>query len=93
MIALLEEGLRAGALGLSSGLFTPPGSFAQPDELHALCAAQAVGMEVPKKTMDKAIFYIRECQDLQGNGGFRYQRQRGPSGFARSAESAAGIGM
>jgi N-acyl-D-amino-acid deacylase len=38
MIALLEEGLRAGALGLSSGLFTPPGSFAQPDELRALCA-------------------------------------------------------
>ena len=37
MIALLDEGLRAGALGMSSGLFTPPGSFAQPDELHALC--------------------------------------------------------
>jgi len=37
MIALLEEGLRAGALGMSSGLFTPPGSFAQPPELHALC--------------------------------------------------------
>src|SRR5437588_4379226 len=38
MAALLEEGLRAGALGMSSGLFTPPGSFAQPAELHALCA-------------------------------------------------------
>ena len=38
MIALLEDGLRAGALGLSSGLFTPPGSFAQPDEMRALCA-------------------------------------------------------
>ena len=35
MVALLEEGLDAGALGLSSGLFTPPGSFAQPDELMA----------------------------------------------------------
>src|SRR4051812_42738475 len=30
MIALLEDGLRAGALGMSSGLFTPPGSFAAP---------------------------------------------------------------
>src|ERR1700732_1010438 len=29
MIQLLEEGLFAGALGLSSGLFTPPGSFAE----------------------------------------------------------------
>jgi N-acyl-D-amino-acid deacylase len=38
MTALLEEGLHAGALGMSSGLFTPPGSFAQPVELHALCA-------------------------------------------------------
>src|SRR3954454_10156154 len=37
MIALLEEGLSAGALGMSAGLFTPPGSFAQPDELHAFC--------------------------------------------------------
>jgi len=38
MIALLEDGLRAGALGMSSGLFTPPGSFARPDEMMALCA-------------------------------------------------------
>lgn len=35
MIALLEDGLAAGALGLSSGLFTPPGSYAQPAEMHA----------------------------------------------------------
>jgi N-acyl-D-aspartate/D-glutamate deacylase len=39
MIALLEVGLRAGAIGMSSGLFTPPGSFAKPDEITALCAA------------------------------------------------------
>ena len=38
MTALLEDELRAGALGMSSGLFTPPGSFAEPAELHALCA-------------------------------------------------------
>jgi N-acyl-D-amino-acid deacylase len=37
MIALLEEALAAGALGLSSGLFTAPGSYAQPDEMIALC--------------------------------------------------------
>jgi len=41
MIALLEEGLRAGALGLSTGLFTPPGSFAQPAEIMALCEVVA----------------------------------------------------
>src|SRR5215468_1962048 len=38
MIALLEDGLAAGALGMSSGLFTPPGSFAKPDEIKTLCA-------------------------------------------------------
>jgi N-acyl-D-amino-acid deacylase len=38
MVVLLEDGLRAGALGMSSGLFTPPGSFARPDEMLALCA-------------------------------------------------------
>jgi N-acyl-D-amino-acid deacylase len=41
MCELLEEGLRAGALGLSTGLFTPPGSFAEPAEIMALCAVVA----------------------------------------------------
>lgn len=36
MIALLDEGLAAGALGMSSGLFTSPGSYAQPEEILAL---------------------------------------------------------
>jgi len=38
MTALLEEGLAAGALGLSSGLFTPPSSYADGAEMVALCA-------------------------------------------------------
>ncbi|MFL6797156.1 MAG: amidohydrolase family protein [Xanthobacteraceae bacterium] len=37
MTALLEEALAAGALGLSSGLFTAPGSYASRDEMVALC--------------------------------------------------------
>jgi N-acyl-D-amino-acid deacylase len=37
MIALLEEALAAGALGLSSGLFTAPGCYAEADEMVALC--------------------------------------------------------
>src|SRR5215467_10489672 len=37
MGALLEDGLRAGALGFSSGLFTAPGSYAAADEMVALC--------------------------------------------------------
>jgi N-acyl-D-amino-acid deacylase len=41
MIALLDDGLAAGALGMSSGLFTPPGSFAKPDEMRAFAAVLA----------------------------------------------------
>jgi N-acyl-D-amino-acid deacylase len=36
MIELLQDALAAGALGLSSGLFTPPGSYAQASEMIAL---------------------------------------------------------
>jgi N-acyl-D-amino-acid deacylase len=38
MERLLAEGLAAGALGMSSGLFTAPGSFAAPEELLGLLA-------------------------------------------------------
>lgn len=36
MCDLLEEALAAGALGLSTGLFAPPGIYAARDEVHAL---------------------------------------------------------
>lgn len=36
MQEMLAEGLEAGALGLSSGLFTAPGCYSVPEELHAL---------------------------------------------------------
>ena len=36
MAQLLEEALDAGAFGLSTGLFTPPGAFAPPHEIVAL---------------------------------------------------------
>src|SRR5262245_20033301 len=36
MVRLLEEALEAGAIGLSSGLFTAPGVFAAHDEMRAL---------------------------------------------------------
>src|SRR4051794_5609679 len=36
MQEMLAEALDAGALGLSSGLFTPPGLYAEPNEIRAL---------------------------------------------------------
>jgi N-acyl-D-amino-acid deacylase len=32
----MQETLKAGALGMSTGLFTPPGLYAEPDEIRAL---------------------------------------------------------
>jgi N-acyl-D-amino-acid deacylase len=63
MAALLDEGLAAGALGFSSGLFTPPGSFATPDELMRLC-------EVVKRHRAGYFTHIRDESDgvLDGVG-------------------------
>src|SRR5262249_45043981 len=36
MVGLLQSALEAGALGMSSGLFPPPGSYTQPSEIHEL---------------------------------------------------------
>jgi N-acyl-D-amino-acid deacylase len=41
MSALLEEALAAGAMGLSTGLFTPPGSYAETGEILALAQVLA----------------------------------------------------
>ena len=38
MIALLHEGFAAGAVGLSTGLISPPCSYADEEELAALCS-------------------------------------------------------
>jgi N-acyl-D-amino-acid deacylase len=56
MADLLDEGLAAGALGFSSGLFTPPGSFAAPDELMRLC-------EIVKRYNAGYFTHIRDESD------------------------------
>ena len=56
MADLLDEGLKAGALGFSSGLFTPPGSFAAPDELMRLC-------EIVKRHKAGYFTHIRDESD------------------------------
>ena len=56
MADLLDEGLTAGALGFSSGLFTPPGSFAAPDELMRLC-------EIVKRHKAGYFTHVRDESD------------------------------
>jgi len=47
MLALLQEGLQAGALGLSSGLFTTPGAYAQAEEMLQLSDKRSSNTRAP----------------------------------------------
>jgi hypothetical protein len=60
-------------------------------QLHALCAARDAGIEVPREALDRGRHYILSCQDLRGDGGFRYMRQGGPTGFARTAAAVSAL--
>jgi hypothetical protein len=54
-------------------------------QIMALRAARNAGIAVPKSTADRCIQYVKNCQDLHGSGGFRYQQHAGSPGFARTA--------
>jgi len=58
-------------------------------EIMALRAAQDAGLKVDKSVRDKAIEYVLSCQNA--DGGFSYQSNNGPSGFARSAAGCASL--
>ena len=51
--------------------------------LVAIRAAKNGGLEVPQRTIDDGVLYVKRCQD-ERTGGFCYQPQRDP-GFARTA--------
>jgi hypothetical protein len=53
-------------------------------QIMALRAAHNAGITVPKSTADRCIQYVKNCQD-KASGGFRYQPNGGPPGFARTA--------
>jgi len=52
-------------------------------QVVALRAAKNGGIDVPQSTIDRAVAYVRACQDA-ATGGFAYQPGRDP-GFARTA--------
>lgn len=58
-------------------------------EIMALRSARNAGLEVPRGTIDKAVEYVRACQNP--DGGFRYQMQTGPSAWPRSAAGVASL--
>ena len=56
-------------------------------QVMGLRAARNAGVKVPKETIDKAVDYVRRCQNA--DGGFRYMLNSGNSAFPRSAAGVA----
>ena len=77
MESLLAEGLEAGALGMSTGLFTAPGNYAQTEELLALAGVlKRYGATYASHVRDEAnhVFdAVREAISIGETAGVRVQ--------------------
>ncbi|MCC6678202.1 MAG: terpene cyclase/mutase family protein [Phycisphaerales bacterium] len=58
-------------------------------QIMGLRAARNAGLEVARETIDKAVEYVRKCQNP--DGGFKYQLDTGPSAWPRSAAGVASL--
>lgn len=56
-------------------------------QVMALRSARNAGIKVPKQTIDRAVEYVRRCQNT--DGGFKYMLQAGGSAWPRSAAAVA----
>lgn len=56
-------------------------------QVMALRSARNSGIKVPRETIDRAVRYIRDCQNP--DGGFRYMLQSGGSAWPRTAAGVA----
>ena len=59
-------------------------------QIMALRSARNAGLSVPKETIDRAVSYVRRCQNPE-DGGFRYMLRSGGSAYARSAAGVASL--
>jgi hypothetical protein len=58
-------------------------------QIMGLRSARNAGIEVSKSTIDRAVEYVRKCQNP--DGGFKYQLESGASGWPRSAAGVASL--
>lgn len=58
-------------------------------QIMALRSARNAGLEVSKSVIDKAVEYVRSCQNP--DGGFRYQAMMGASAWPRTAAGVASL--
>ena len=59
-------------------------------QIMALRSARNAGLSVPRETIDRAVKYVRQCQN-PADGGFRYMLTSGGSAFPRSAAGVASL--
>jgi Prenyltransferase and squalene oxidase repeat len=59
-------------------------------QIMALRAARNAGIAVPREVADKCTKYVKDCQDMR-DGGFRYMRHHGPTGFAKTAAGVVAL--
>jgi hypothetical protein len=60
-------------------------------QIMALRAARNAGFAIPRHVRDRCISYVEQCQDIHGDGGFRYMNNFGPTGFARTAAGVVAL--
>jgi len=58
-------------------------------QIMALRSARNAGLEIDKKVIDRAVEYVRQCQNT--DGGFKYQLESGTSAWPRSAAGVASL--
>jgi hypothetical protein len=58
-------------------------------QIMALRSARNAGIKVPKETIDRAVDYVRKCQNP--DGGFKYMQQAGGSAWPRTAAGVASL--
>jgi hypothetical protein len=58
-------------------------------QIMALRSARNAGIKVPKETIDRAVEYVRRCQNP--DGGFKYMLQAGGSAWPRTAAGVASL--
>lgn len=58
-------------------------------QVMGLRSARNAGIKVPRETIDRAVRYVRDCQNP--DGGFRYMIQPGGSAWPRTAAGVAAL--
>jgi N-acyl-D-amino-acid deacylase len=96
MVTLVREGMAAGAIGLSSGIYYAPGSYAKTDEVIAMARAAAdAGGVYESHIRDEADYnvgvvaavdeVIRVAEDARIPGIVAHMKALGPSSWGLSA--------